>query len=312
MSVNQSSVITPGVAIPEGPRTVISDLDVHLFNEGTHYRLFDKLGARPLNLDGVDGTYFAVWAPNAELVSVMGEFNFWDRSNRQLVALGGSGIWHGFVPGATRGMKYKYFVKSRFLGYQIDKSDPLAFWNEEPPQTASVVWDLDYSWGDRAWMDSRRGRNSGSAPISIYEMHLGSWIRSPDDPGRFFSCRDIAPRLAQYCRETGFTHVEFLPVMEHPYYPSWGYQITGYFAPTSRYGAPQDFMYLIDYLHQHGIGIILDWVPAHFPNDGHGLGFFDGTHLYEHDDPRQGFHPEWKSFIFNYGRSEVRSFLLSS
>ncbi|HEV2379302.1 MAG TPA: 1,4-alpha-glucan branching protein GlgB [Terriglobia bacterium] len=312
MSVNESIVNAPDVAVPEGPGTVISGLDIHLFNEGTHYRLFDKLGVRLLTLNGVDGAYFAVWAPNAERVTVMGEFNFWDRSNRPLVALGGSGIWHGFVPGATRGMKYKYFINSRFLGYQIDKADPIAFYNEEPPQTASVIWDLDYSWGDRAWMESRRERNSGSAPISIYEMHLGSWMRSPDDPNRFFSCRDIAPRLAEYCRATGFTHVELLPIMEHPYYPSWGYQVTGYFAPTSRYGAPQDYMYLVDHLHQQGIGVILDWVPSHFPTDGHGLGFFDGTHLYEHADSRQGFHPDWKSFIFNYGRSEVRSFLLSS
>ena len=312
MNLSESSRGMPNVTVPDVPAVIISDLDVHLFNEGTHYRLFDKLGARPLTLNGVAGTYFAVWAPNAERVTVMGEFNFWDRSNRPLTTLGGSGIWHAFVPGASRGMQYKYFIRSRFLSYEIDKADPLAFRNEEPPQTASVIWDLDYGWGDKTWMETRGQRNSASAPISIYEMHLGSWMRSPDDPRRFFSCRDIAPRLAEYCRATGFTHVELLPIMEHPYYPSWGYQITGYFAPTSRYGTPQDYMYLVDHLHQHGIGVILDWVPSHFPTDGHGLGYFDGTHLYEHADPLQGFHPDWKSFIFNYGRSEVRSFLLSS
>ncbi|HEY6291750.1 MAG TPA: 1,4-alpha-glucan branching protein GlgB [Terriglobia bacterium] len=287
-------------------------MDVHLFNEGTHYRLFDKLGARSLALNGVQGTYFAVWAPNAERVTVMGDFNFWDRSNRPLEMLGGSGIWHGFVAGAVRGMKYKYFISSHYLGYQIDKADPVAFWNQEPPLTASVIWDLDYNWGDGAWMETRRDRNSRSAALSIYEVHLGSWMRSPDDPQRFLSYRDLASRLAEYCRATGFTHVELLPIMEHPYYPSWGYQITGYFAPTSRYGTPQDFMYFVDLLHQQGIGVILDWVPSHFPTDGHGLGYFDGTHLYEHADPRQGFHPDWKSFIFNYSRNEVRSFLLSS
>ena len=309
---NESIVLTPSVIIPQGSDAVISDMDVHLFNEGTHYRLYDKLGARAMSLNGLEGTYFAVWAPNAERVAVMGDFNFWDRGNRPLQLLGNSGIWHGFVPGATRGMNYKYWIASRYLGYQIDKADPLALWNQEPPLTASVIWDLDYNWGDGAWMESRRDRNAAGAALSIYEVHLGSWMRSPDDPQRFFSYRDLAPRLAEYCRATGFTHVELLPVMEHPYYPSWGYQITGYFAPTSRYGTPQDFMYFVDTLHQHGIGVILDWVPSHFPTDGHGLGYFDGTHLYEHADPRQGFHPDWKSFIFNYSRNEVRSFLLSS
>ena len=292
--------------------STISDLDLHLFNEGTHYRLYDKLGAHPMNVEGVEGAYFAVWAPNAESLTVMGDFNFWDRTNQPLEMHGGSGIWEGFVPGAVRGMRYKFFVRSRYLGYQIDKSDPVAFWNEVPPQTASIIWELDYSWGDAAWIQARRNRNSAGAPISIYEVHLGSWMRSPDNPQSFLSCRDIAPRLAGYARDMGFTHVELLPIMEHPFYGSWGYQITGYFAPTSRYGTPQDFMHLVDCLHQHGIGVILDWVPSHFPTDGHGLGFFDGTHLYEHADPRQGFHPEWKSFIFNYDRNEVRSFLMSS
>jgi len=286
--------------------------DLHLFNEGTHCRIYGKLGAHRTAVNGVEGAHFAVWAPNAERVNVMGDFNLWDKSNRPLKARGNSGIWEGFVPGASKGHKYKFQVCSRYGGYQIDKSDPLAFYNEVPPQSASIVWDLDYEWNDQEWMQARHARNSPASPMSIYEVHLGSWQRAPEAPETLLSYRELAPKLAGYVKEMGFTHVEFLPVMEHPYYPSWGYQITGYFAPTSRYGAPQDFMYLIDYLHQRGIGVILDWVPSHFPSDGHGLGFFDGTHLYEHDDPRQGFHPEWKSFIFNYGRNEVRSFLLSS
>lgn len=311
------SLTTTMIAATEADKSsshpsLISDVDVHLFNEGTHYRLYDKLGAHPITWDGLEGTYFAVWAPNAERVSVMGDFNSWDRNKQSLEARGVSGIWEGFVPGAGHGAKYKYFVSSRYLGYQIDKSDPVGFWNQIAPQTASVVWNLDYTWGDSAWMESRRGRNSSNAPISIYEVHLGSWMRSPDNPDEFLSCRLLAPRLAEYCRNMGFTHVELLPIMEHPYYPSWGYQTTGYFAPASRLGNPQDYMYLIDTLHQNGIGVILDWVPSHFPTDGHGLGFFDGTHLYEHADPRKGFHPDWKSFIFNYDRNEVRSFLLSS
>ncbi|HXJ93463.1 MAG TPA: 1,4-alpha-glucan branching protein GlgB [Terriglobia bacterium] len=316
MNQDQSStatITTPGS--PDGGSSrlsLISDVDVHLFNEGTHYRLYDKLGAHPITWNGVEGTYFAVWAPNAERVSVMGDFNFWDNANRPLQALGASGIWEGFVPGVGHGTKYKYFISSRYLGYQIDKSDPLAFWNEIAPQTASIVWDLGYAWGDDSWMASRHKRNSSNAPISIYEVHLGSWMRSPDNPDDFLSCRELAPKLAEYCHNMGFTHVELLPIMEHPYYPSWGYQTTGYFAPASRYGTPQDFMYFVDELHHQGIGVILDWVPSHFPTDGHGLGFFDGTHLYEHADPRKGFHPDWKSFIFNYDRNEVRSFLLSS
>ncbi|HUI42504.1 MAG TPA: 1,4-alpha-glucan branching protein GlgB [Terriglobia bacterium] len=299
-------------ATGSAPPSLITDLDVHLFNEGTHYRLYEKLGAHRMSVDGVKGTYFAVWAPNAERVTVMGDFNYWDPGNRPLAPRGSSGIWEGFVPGLEAGAVYKYHVSSRFNGYQVEKADPFAFWSEQPPKTASIVWDLEYTWGDADWMGSRQARNSAGAPISTYEVHLGSWMRSPDNPERFLSFREIAPRLAGYARMMGFTHVEFLPIMEHPYYPSWGYQITGYFAPTSRYGTPQDFMYLVDFLHRQGIGVILDWVPSHFPTDQHGLGFFDGTHLYEHADPRQGFHPDWKSFIFNYSRNEVRSFLLSS
>ncbi len=292
--------------------TLLTDDDLHLFNEGTHYRLYEKLGSHPMRVDAEEGTYFAVWAPNAEQVWVMGDFNDWNKWSHRLQPRGHSGIWEGFVPGAVKGMHYKYEVGSRFLGYQIDKTDPLAFHNEVAPKTASVVWDLDYTWRDQAWMEKRQEGNAGTRPISIYEMHVGSWRRDPTQPGRLLNYQEIAPKLAEYVNQMGFTHVELLPIMEHPFYGSWGYQITGYFAPTSRYGTPQDFMYLVDHLHQHGIGVILDWVPSHFPTDGHGLGYFDGTHLYEHADPRQGFHPDWKSFIFNYDRNEVRSFLMSS
>ncbi len=292
--------------------TLLTDDDLHLFSEGTHYRLYEKLGAHLLTADGVNGTYFAVWAPNAEQVFVMGDFNYWDKGDHPMRARGLSGIWEGFVPGVSRGMNYKYEIVSRYGGYHIDKTDPVAFYCEVPPKTASVVWSLDYTWEDPGWMERRHERNAFSSPIAIYETHLGSWIRAPEDPSRLLSYREIAPKVAAHVEQMGFTHVELLPIMEHPFYGSWGYQITAYFAPTSRCGTPQDFMHLIDHLHQRGIGVILDWVPSHFPTDGHGLGFFDGTHLYEHADPRQGFHPEWKSFIFNYGRSEVRSFLMSS
>jgi 1,4-alpha-glucan branching enzyme len=292
--------------------TLLTDDDLHLFNEGTHYRLYEKVGSHPMKADGEEGTHFAVWAPNAEQVWVMGDFNDWNKWSHRLQVRGSSGIWEGFVPGVGKGMHYKYQVGSRYLGYQIDKADPLAFHNEVAPKTASVVWELDYTWGDQVWMEKRRERPIASSPISIYEMHLGSWMRDPSEPRRLLGYREMAPKLAEYVNQMGFTHVELLPVMEHPFYGSWGYQITGYFAPTSRYGTPQDFMYLADYLHQHDIGVILDWVPSHFPGDGHGLGYFDGTHLYEHADPRQGFHPEWNSFIFNYDRNEVRSFLMSS
>jgi len=292
--------------------TLLGEQDLHLFNEGTHLRLFDKLGSHPTTADGVAGTYFAVWAPNAERVCLMGEFNGWNNASHPLRPRASSGIWEGFVPGLSQGSHYKYHVSSRHRGYRADKADPLAFHNEVPPRTASTVWSLDYEWNDRDWMEARARRNALDAPMAIYELHLGSWRRLPEEGNRSLGYREMAPLLADYLHSMGFTHVEFLPLMEHPFYGSWGYQTTGYFAPTSRYGTPQDLMYLIDYLHQHGIGIILDWVPSHFPTDEHGLGFFDGTHLYEHGDPRQGFHPDWNSFIFNYGRNEVRSFLLSS
>ncbi len=292
--------------------TRLTDDDLYLFNEGSHYRLYEKLGAHLITVDGIEGTYFAVWAPNARQVSVAGEFNGWNKSSHPLRPRGQSGIWEGFIPGVDRGALYKYYIVSRHHGYRVEKTDPLAFYNETSPKTASVVWSLDYSWGDQAWMEKRRERNALDAPISIYEVHLGSWQRVPEEGHRYLTYRELAPRLANYVTEMGFTHVEFLPVMEHPFYGSWGYQTTGYFAPTSRYGAPQDFLYLVDYLHQHDIGVILDWVPSHFPNDEHGLGYFDGTHLYEHEDPRQGIHPDWNTFIFNYNRNEVRSFLFSS
>jgi 1,4-alpha-glucan branching enzyme len=292
--------------------TLLTGDDTYLFNEGSHYRLHQKLGAHPLSVDGVDGTYFAVWAPDARQVFVMGDFNGWDKTCHPLCSRGQSGIWDGFVPGVGKGALYKYHIVSRYRGYRVDKADPFAFYNEVPSNTSSIVWELDYTWGDQAWMQERHKHNSLDAPIAIYEVHLGSWMRVPEEGHRPLTYRELAPKLSEYVDRLGFTHVEFLPVMEHPFAGSWGYQTTGYFAPTSRYGTPQDFMYLIDCLHQHGIGVILDWVPSHFPADEHGIGFFDGTHLYEHSDPQKGLHPDWDSFIFNYGRNEVRSFLISS
>ena len=292
--------------------SLLSDDDLYLFNEGSHIRLYDKLGAHPVTAGGRDGTYFAVWAPNAGQVYLTGDFNGWEKQGFKLSAREGSGIWEAFVPGLGSGALYKYHIESRLRHYRTDKADPFAFRCEQPPRTASVVWDLTYAWGDTAWMAKRRGANGLDAPISIYELHPGSWKRVPGENNRPLGYRELAAELADYVSGMGFTHVELMPVMEHPYYGSWGYQVTGYFAPTSRYGTPQDFMYLVDCLHQRNIGIILDWVPSHFPTDGHGPGFFDGTHLYEHADPRMGFHPDWKSYIFNYGRHEVRSFLLSN
>lgn len=289
--------------------SLLTDLDLFLFNEGTHYRIYTKLGAHLLSVNGERGVYFAVWAPNAEKVSVIGDFNGWEKERYPLRPRGHSGIWEGFIPGVPRGSLYKFHICSR-NGYQVDKADPLAFFCETPPKTASIVWDLDYAWGDGEWMAHRRQRNALDAPWAIYEVHLGSWMRGKG--GYPLTYRELAPLLARYVKEMGFTHVEFLPVMEHPFYGSWGYEITGYFAPTSRYGTPQDFMFLIDHLHQNDIGVILDWVPSHFPSDAHALAYFDGTHLYEHADPRKGFHPDWHSLIFNYGRYEVRSFLISS
>ncbi len=293
------------------PASLLTDWDFHLFNEGTHHKLWEKLGAHIVP----GGVVFGVWAPNAERVSVIGDFNGWDDSTHRLELRGASGIWEGFVPDLGQGAVYKYRIHSRVNGYRVDKADPLGVHHETSPKTASIVWSLDYQWNDDEWMHARRARNSFEAPLSIYEVHLGSWRRVPSGDGkewRFMSYREMAEPLAEYVKKMNFTHVELLPVMEHPFYGSWGYQVTGYFAPTSRYGTPQDLKYLIDVLHQNNIGVILDWVPSHFPTDEHGLSYFDGTHLYEHSDPRKGFHPDWSSLIFNYGRNEVRSFLLSS
>jgi 1,4-alpha-glucan branching enzyme len=290
--------------------SLLSDQDLYLFNEGTHARLYERLGAHPIEVDGRAGTAFAVWAPNAREVSVVGDHNGWTRGADRLRPRGTSGIWEGFVPGLGPGAVYKYHLVSNAGGYRVDKGDPFAARWEVPPRTGSVVWDTAYDWADDAWMRERARASALDAPGAIYEVHLGSWAR--DEHGQWLTYRELAPRLAAHVKALNFTHVELLPVMEHPFYGSWGYQTTGYFAPTSRYGTPQDLMAMIDLLHREGIGVILDWVPSHFASDEHGLAYFDGTHLYEHADPRQGFHPDWGSFIFNYGRSEVRSFLLSS
>ena len=303
---------TPSRGAPVLPLKGPGDVDRHLWGEGTHSRAYRTMGAHLETVDGVEGTSFAVWAPNAERASVIADFNGWDKGAHPLHLLEGSGIWRGFVPGCAKGAVYKYHLRSRLGGYAVDKADPFGFMHEVPPGTTSVVWDLSYRWGDGAWMRSRRERNGLASPMSIYEVHLGSWRRVPEEGDRPLTYRETAPLLARYAEEMGFTHVELLPVTEHPFYGSWGYQPTGYFAPSSRYGTPQDLMSLVDTLHQRGIGVILDWVPSHFPTDEHGLAYFDGTHLFEHADRRQGHHPEWDSYIFNYGRNEVRSFLLSS
>ncbi|HJL18863.1 MAG TPA: 1,4-alpha-glucan branching protein GlgB [Sandaracinaceae bacterium LLY-WYZ-13_1] len=295
------------------PTAALGEMDLHLFNEGTHSRLYDRMGAH-LDVDeaGREGVRFSVWAPNAERVRLIGDHDGWGEGVA-LEPVQSSGVWSGFVPGLGEGALYKYRIFSRERGYRVDKADPFGFRHEAPPKTASVVASLaGYGWGDREWMDVRSERNAADAPISIYEAHLGSWARVPEEGDRSLTYREIAPKLAAHVREHGFTHVELMPVMEHPFGGSWGYQVTGYFAPTARLGGPKDFMYFVDFLHQEGIGVILDWVPAHFPTDEHGLAYFDGTHLFEHADPRKGFHPDWKSAIFNYDRNEVRAFLLSS
>ncbi|MGD0181628.1 MAG: 1,4-alpha-glucan branching protein GlgB [Terriglobales bacterium] len=291
---------------------LLTEQDLYLFNQGRDYRAYEKLGAHLTLVGDQSGASFSVWAPNARAVSVIGSFNGWDPLSHPLRARESSGIWEGFIPGVSKGTVYKFHIVSRNNGFVVDKADPFGVLHEKPPRTASVVWDLEYQWSDRDWMRNREGRNSLHAPISIYEVHLGSWMRVPEEENRSLNYREIGPRLADYAQRMHFTHVELLPVMEHPFYGSWGYQTTGYFAPTARYGTPQDFMYLVDCLHDRGIAVILDWVPSHFPTDEHGLAYFDGTHLFEHSDSRQGFHPDWKTLIFNYGRDEVRSFLLSS
>jgi len=282
----------------------LTDQDVFLFAEGTHHRMYEHLGAQLVG----EGAHFALWAPNARRVDVIGDFNGWRPGAHQLFP-SDSGIWRGHVPEAHQGNTYKYRIETQEGGVR-EKADPYAFHAEVPPKTASVVWGLDYEWGDEDWIEARAAHNAHDAPMSIYELHIGSWKKK--SRAESFSYRELAPLLAEYMVDMGYTHVEMLPVTEHPFFPSWGYQATGYFAPTSRFGTPQDFMYLVDVLHQSGIGVLLDWVPSHFATDPHGLGVFDGTHLYEHSDPRKGWHPDWNSAIFNYGRNEVRSFLLSS
>ncbi len=293
-------------------RSLLTADDLYFFNEGTHYDLWKKLGAHVVHDGELSGTHFAVWAPNAGRVSVIGDFNEWDKNRHPLRPRGTSGIWEGLVPNVGQGTRYKYHIAFRDGGYEVDKADPFAFLHECSPGRASLVWELDYGWNDSEWMASRGTRNRLGAPISIYEMHLGSWRRNQQEGNRSLGYREIAFDLADHVRRLGFTHIEFMPLMEHPFFGSWGYQTTGYFAPTCRYGSPQDFKFLVDQLHQQGIGVILDWVPSHFPSDEHGLAYFDGTHLYEHSDPRQRVQPDWNSYVFNYGRSEVRSFLISS
>ncbi len=290
----------------------LTDQDLYLFNEGSHLRLYRKLGAHRCRTNGVEGVSFAVWAPDAEAVFLTGDFNGWSRSSHPMRACGVSGIWELFAPGIQNGAVYKYHIVSRHNGYRVDKADPFAAYAEVPPKTGSVVWDSRYAWADRDWMSRRRDHNALDGPISVYELHLESWMRAPDEGNRPLTYRELAPRLVDYVRRLGFTHVELMPVMEYPFSGSWGYQTTGYFAPTSRFGTPDDFAFLVDSLHQNGIGVYLDWVPSHFPSDQHGLSYFDGTHLFEHADPQQGYHPDWGSLIFNYGRNEVRSFLMSS
>ena len=291
--------------------SLFSDFDINLFKAGKHYRLFEKLGSHPLEVNGEKGTYFAVWAPSAKSVSVVGDFNYWLEGDHKLnVRWDESGIWEGFIPGVDIGTKYKYKIQSHNNDMTTEKADPFARYCEKPPNTASVVWNADYKWKDKKWMGYRGEKNGLDRPFSVYEIHLGSWKRKGDN--EFMSYIDLADDLVAYLKEMNFTHVEFMPIMEYPYDPSWGYQLTGYFAPSSRFGKPEDLKLLIDKLHQNDIGVILDWVPSHFPEDAHGLGFFDGSHLYEHPDRRKGYHPDWKSLIFNYGRNEVRAFLISN
>jgi 1,4-alpha-glucan branching enzyme len=289
---------------------LISDFDLHLHSEGTNYEGYNSFGAHPVTVQGVAGTRFAVWAPNAIVVSVIGNFNDWDR-RRHPMRLRTGGVWEIFMPGVGPGESYKYFVQSRFHGFREEKADPYGFSMEVPPKSASVVVDLDqHEWRDQDWMERRADAKVLESPVSFYEVHLGSWLK--DEHGRSLSYRELATKLVAYVKRMGFTHIELMPIAEHPYSPSWGYQVTGYFAPTARFGSPVDFMYFIDACHQAGIGVVIDWVPAHFPKDAHGLVYFDGTALYEHSDPRLGEHRDWGTMIFNFGRNEVRSFLISN
>ncbi|KAA9346149.1 1,4-alpha-glucan branching protein GlgB [Adhaeribacter soli] len=294
--------------------TRFTEFDIYLFREGRHYKLYEKFGAHLMTYNGVQGTYFALWAPNAAAVSVIGDFNHWQPDELPLMPrFDHSGIWEGFFPQIGHGDLYKYHIRSHHNGFEVAKADPFGFFAETPPHTASVVWDIhNFKWNDKKWLQTRSKCVGKPQPYSVYEMHLGSWRRNHEEENRHLTYLELAQELPAYIKELGFTHVEFMPIMEHPFYGSWGYQVTGYFAPTSRFGTPQDFMVLVNALHEAGIGVILDWVPSHFPSDQHGLVYFDGTHLYEHADPRKGFHPDWKSYIFNYGRNEVKSFLISN
>ncbi len=292
---------------------VLTDYDLYLLGEGQHRRIYDKLGAHILRLGETEGTHFAVWAPNGERVSVVGDFNGWDGRVHPMRTLGASGVWEIFIPGVLEGQRYKFEIRSRSHGELLLKIDPFGFAFEVPPLSASIVTRLDYTWGDGEWMRERAHANCWfDRPMAIYEVHLGSWARVPEDHDRFLTYRELADRLVPYVTEMGYTHIELLPVMEHPFSGSWGYQVIGFYAPTSRFGRPVDFKYFVDVCHQHGIGVILDWVPGHFPKDAHGLARFDGTALFEHADPRQGEHRDWGTLIFNYGRNEVRNFLLAN
>jgi 1,4-alpha-glucan branching enzyme len=291
--------------------SLFTDFDIDLFKGGKHYRLYDKLGSHPIEVNGVKGTYFAVWAPSAKAISVVGDFNAWNQETHVLnVRWDSSGIWEGFIPHIGHGEKYKYKIQSHNQDIWTEKADPFAKLCEHPPKTASIVWSKKYDWKDTDWMGYRKEKNGLDRPYSVYEVHLGSWKRNAE--GNFLTYTELAVDLVNYIKEMGYTHVEFMPIMEYPYDPSWGYQLTGYFAPTSRFGTPEDFKFLVDAFHQNDIGVILDWVPSHFPEDAHGLGFFDGSNLYEHPDRRKGYHQDWKSLIFNYGRNEVRAFLISN
>ncbi len=292
--------------------SLFTDFDISLFKAGKHYRIYEKLGSHILEINGKKGTYFAVWAPSAKEVSVVGDFNYWTEHEHKLsVRWDSSGIWEGFIPGVGKGSRYKYKITSCIDNIKTEKADPYARKCEHPPATASIVWEDDYSWKDKRWINSRKNKNALDQPISVYELHLASWKRKWEE-NRPLSYIEMADELVNYVKEMGYTHVEFMPVMEYPYDPSWGYQVTGYFAPTSRFGSPDEFKFLVDAFHRKNIAVIMDWVPSHFPEDDHGLGRFDGSHLYEHPDRRKGYHPDWKSLIFNYGRNEVRSFLISN
>ncbi|MBL7858223.1 MAG: 1,4-alpha-glucan branching protein GlgB [Cyclobacteriaceae bacterium] len=306
----KKSVPKPGVEKSDS-NSLLTDFDIHLFRTGKHFKLYEKLGAHAVTFSGTAGTYFAVWAPNARAVSVIGNFNIWkDGQDKLNPRWDESGIWEGFFPHIKTGEAYKYAIHSN-TGEYLEKADPFALYCEQAPKTASIVWEPKYDWKDAAWLTERKSQVGKPKPYSVYEVHFGSWRRKIDE-NRSLTYPEMAQELVAYVKDLGFTHIEFLPLMEHPFYGSWGYQLTGYFAPTSRYGSPEDFMYLVDSFHAAGIGVIMDWVPSHFPGDAHGLYNFDGTNLYEHADPRKGFHPDWKSYIYNYGRNEVRSFLISN